>query len=353
MHPRQLRRIGTAVAVAAAISFGASACFPQSVWDPDGLSRGKIDLSMPNIAGDRPFIEALVTLGDSKPLPMLLDTGAPGLRVFKEDVPNTGVSLSGEPATLEFVDGTEVTGEYAEAVVEIGDYSTGKPITIQVIDEVNCSESNPECSGAAGVRELRSHGFAGILGIGLMAANAYSPLLQLSGGSPTSFTVSTDPESGSGLIAFNVTPREPTAEFALARDQQNATHPNGVPAWNSNAINACWAVESTAPQCYPTSFDTGAPFGVLPADEATTSAPTDVPRGVTVSLFPPNSDDPIWTYPAGTQPGKNLVRVQPTRGGSSPSANSGVQVFGAFSVTYDIRSGSVVLLEDRSTAASS
>ncbi|MEI8080379.1 MAG: DUF3443 family protein [Actinomycetes bacterium] len=328
-------------------SLGLGACTSTTPFASTALDGISIKLAMPLINSTRPLLTADVSVAGGPAVPVLVDTGSPGLRIFQGAVGTSGIEMGSDAVNVTFADGTMFNGVQAEATVSIGGVATSSPIAIQVVQSASCSPANPSCIGANGLDSLaKVQHFSGILGIGLGSGAIFSPLMQLAGGPPSSFTIKASPSTGSGTLALNTTPTAPVATFQMARGQ-DLVLPNGVPAWASDLTTACWAFNKAAPACVPTSFDSGSPY--LFASPSIPGAPPNgqVPKGRTVSLYPVGEGggagtQAAWTSSAGTTAGLNQMVIQemPTSG---TAINTGIAIFTTVGITFDASRGQVIL----------
>ncbi|MEI6624195.1 MAG: DUF3443 family protein [Actinomycetes bacterium] len=329
------------------LGLGVGACSSPNPFTSTALNGVEIKLDMPEINSVRPLLTATVSVAGGPKVPVLVDTGSPGLRIFTGGVGTAGIELGTDAVNVTFADGTVFNGVQASAPVTIGDIATSGPIAIQVVQSATCSTTNPSCMGANGLDALaKAQHFSGILGIGLGGGAIFSPLMQLAGGPPSSFAITASPASGSGTLALNVTPQNPVAVYQMVRAPE-MTLPNGVPAWSSDLTTACWAFNKATPACVATSFDSGAPY--LFASPTIPGAPPmgGVPKGQNVSLYPVSAQGEIgsqqaWTSTAGDTPGKNQMIIQTMPSGGT-SLNTGIAIFTTLGVTFDASRGQVIL----------
>jgi hypothetical protein len=332
------------------LGLAVGACSTPNPFTSTALNGVEIRLAMPEINSTRPLLTAAVSVAGGPTVPVLVDTGSPGLRIFAEGVGTAGIELGTDAVNVTFADGTVFNGVQASAPVTIGEIATSGPIAVQVVQSATCSTTNPSCMGANGLDALaKAQHFSGILGIGLGGGTIFSPLMQLAGGPPSSFAIKASPASGSGTLALNVTPQNPVAVYQMVRGPE-MTLPNGVPAWSSDLTTACWAFNKATPACVATSFDSGAPY--LFASPTIPGAPPigPVPKGSTVSLYPAGNtgnnggagSQTPWTATAGGIPGKNQMIIQTMPSGGT-SINTGIAIFATMGVTFDASRGQVIL----------
>jgi len=309
-------------------------------FDTETLNATSVKLDMPVVDGNRPFITVNATVGGGPSVPLLVDTGSPGVRIFADKVGANGVVATQTPVDVTFADGTRFAGVEASAPVTFGGLETKGPINVQLITAVSCADGKPDCAGSVGIAKFtQTQAFSGILGIGMQAFDIYSPISQLQGGSPRSFSIAANSSVGSATMTFNTQPPAPQAAFRIPQwtDPQLA---NGYPAWASNQVQACWAYRGQSTSCVPTAFDTGSP--TLFTDGSVPGAPKStgpVSPGTPLSLSAEAGGPSIWSLTAGSTPGKNTVQVAPLEGGTS--VNSGISIFRSRLVTFDLQNGNI------------
>ncbi len=329
----------------AGVVFAAAGCAAFSLLTPDfdtTLTNKTVALTMPRVDGNRPMLTVDVAVGGASAVPLLIDTGSPGLRIFADKVGGVNVTRTETPVDVKFADGTRFIGVEASAPVSFGGLSTKGAIKIQLITAVGCADGKPSCAGAIGIDKFAAEQpFAGLLGIGLQADAIYSPISQLDSGSPTAISISADPVTGSGVLRFNQLPAAPLATFDMPAWTQ-PRQPNGYPAWASNQAQACWAYGGQTTRCVPTAFDTGSP--TLFTDSSVPGAPQvtgQVPSGTSIALSASAGGPTIWSVRSGETPGRNTVAVESLDGGNN--VNSGLSIFRSNAVTFDLQNGKVLI----------
>ena len=306
----------------------------------EALNNVEIPLDVPIINGFQPYLTLDVSVGDADPVPMLVDTASPGMRILKTKIDKRQVTRTSTPVTAQFVDGTTFDGVEAKAVISFGGVQTAEPLTFQLITKVSCQPQFPDCAGAGGLKAYsKAQSFAGIFGIGLYSAPVYSPLSQLKGGAASSFSITSNPKAGSATLTLNSLPSGPATAYPVPKWSEPL--PNGVPAWASNEANGCWAFGTDPPKCLPTAFDTGSPF--LLVSEAVPGSPPagDITDASQLTLFSTGDPEPIWSVVAGDTPGKNRMTIIPTSAGEAVNTGSGI--FRSRTVTFDSRNGLVLV----------
>lgn len=293
-------------------------------------------------AAGSPALLVNVSVAGGTKVPMVLDTGSIGLRVFASAVGTTGVEPAAETVTESLPDGTVLTGYVANAPVTIGSLASQGSIGIQIIDQASCAPELPACPAAGGLAAAATAmGAQGILGVGLGAGRVYSPLLQLEGGVPSTYSIHFS--GGAGKLSFGGSPANPAAVVVLP-SADVADHPNGAHAWNDREAPVCWSVDGGKVACVATVFDTGAPatefpptFGGMPAG---IESGTALDKGIDITVSDAIAAAPFSTFSTGADPGVNLVKAQEPTGTSE--VTGGLSFFQQFTLTYNVESGQIL-----------
>ncbi|MEI6622273.1 MAG: DUF3443 family protein [Actinomycetes bacterium] len=329
-------------------SGGGSVSNPVCGQPPPALGSGGSPVSVPITVLGTPIPEVptvKVAVGNSAPVPVLLDTGSVGLRVFSQRLPNlsaAGVSVTGTPVVETYEDGSVFNGHCATATVKIGDAATATEVPFQLVDSVTCASFRPNCP-----KPELANGTAGIMGIGLYPKDVPNPLEYLAGSLAGSWSVHLSSATGS-LNLGAADPANSAASFNLT--SQGSVGP--VPAWDGHTLNVCWSVKSAAPVCDSTLFDSGAvdmnwwdPVLAQSVGVTATPAGTPIPAGLPVTLSTSSGASPFWSFTTGTQPGVNQVfaQVNPFPGPNSTLASTGMAIYRQFTVTYNLSNGTIKL----------
>jgi len=131
------------------------------------LSNGDIRFSVSVRVGGGPLIEAM------------LDTGSFGLRVLARAMAPSQYEVASGGRAFGFGSGLVLQGPLAKAVVSIGGMTTDGPISIQVVQVVNCRASKPNCLASRsppdayriGGDGLPHEGFDAILGLAMLRSD--------------------------------------------------------------------------------------------------------------------------------------------------------------------------------------
>jgi hypothetical protein len=169
-----------------------------------------------------------VSVGGGPAVPLQLDTGSAGLRIFKQDAgPETKDDPDTGPNTASFVDGTTYEYEAAKAPVVIGGVSVPDPVQVDIVSDVTCEADMPDC--VPGTAEEIKGGAHGILGVALTTDDVDStpsPLLYLP--EYRSYTVALD-ESGAGVVRPGVPATPAVGSWQLPKGDSGVP---GVQGWN-------------------------------------------------------------------------------------------------------------------------
>lgn len=298
-----------------------------------------------------PIVE--VTIGDNPPVPLTLDTGSVGMRVFSRVIdgsPSSGVSRTSRRDAITYADGSDWSGNIATAIVTIGGIKTTTAVPFELVDKVVCEESTPQCPAAGGTASYQYYGSDGILGIGLYGTQpddpASNPLLGLPGayGQYWAVQMAQDrgPDTDGHLVLGSPAPSTGTTVIHLESVWTDA----GDLAWN-DAPRLCWEIASRS-YCEPTVFDTGSQLMYIKSkflfDRHAVSCAcfgdkmlaSDLPVSVSLS----KQDHPFWTFTSGGDPGASEVNVADT---GQQIVNSGVQAFFGRDFYYDYTDGTIAI----------
>ncbi len=255
---------------------------------------------------------ATVVVNGSAPIPVVVDTGSVGLRVFDPVTADLGDAAS---AT---VHGHLLVGHVATATVQIGDIQLPAALAFELVD-----------SGDTG--PYTDAGIHGILGLGLGAgapAAIYNPLAQLPG--ITTYAIHAGGVgSTAGSLELAAVPRGyTTVDLPPA-----GALPDGLMAWTDDALAGCYRVSGSPvdPPCTDTAIDSTATTDTILAN-ALPAGPLASGTAFAVAIGAFSSD-----FTAGVTPGQDLVTVDP----SAPGATLGLELFLRFDVLYDLATGAI------------
>jgi hypothetical protein len=292
--------------------------------------------------GARPTVE--VRVGNSNPVPVLLDTGSSGLHIFDTAVSTgagSGVTLTSQPANITYAGGHRFTGVVANAVVSIGSYATKIPVSLAYVERAFCISSKPTCPASGGIAGFEASGAYGILGIGTQSSNGgvTSPILGMPGRFGKKWSLHLTGRSG----ALTLGARLPARRSATAIQMRQIASSTGHTLWADSSLPLCLNVGQND-ECVSGLFDSGTYTMQISGptlDHAPTITGTDhVVSGTPVSVSLAGAKAPFWTFVSGSTKSADLVTV---RSGEGPFVNTGVQAFYDFTVTYNDTTGQILL----------
>jgi hypothetical protein len=308
-----------------------SSVVPVTVLDGQGTPEGA-----------RPTVE--VSVGESRPVPVLLDTGSSGLHLFDTAVDTgagSGVTLTSEPASITYSGGDKFSGVVADATVTIGSSATKAPVAFAYVERATCVASKPTCSASGGITGYEESGMYGILGIGTQQSDGgiVSPILGMP--KPLRTKWSLHLSGNTGVLTLGA--RNPSSHSSTSIPMRQDGSSGGAALWDDSRLRLCLDV-GIADECVPGLFDSGTYSMQIsgPAlDQAPTTPGTDeVVGGTPVAVRVSGAAAPFWTFSAGTIKSEDLVTVKTSQG---PFLNTGVQAFYDFTITYDDVTGQIRL----------
>jgi len=310
-----------------------------------------VPLRLRGAQGSRAGVQALVEVrvGDGPEVPVVLDTGSIGLHIYPQAVDlraGSGVTPTGQPTSITYVDGEQQTGTLATARISIGGVTTATAVPFGIISSLTCTAEKPRCPAQGGIAAAVAAGRYGVLGIGLGRRDPSTPpnpLLYLPDPYRRSWSISLNPPGGRLVLGAQASQR-PAAVIRLPREADPA---NGGKAFDDHAAHVCWRIGGLS-SCQPTLFDSGEFTmqvfgGRLGAGWSALGTATRVPAGARVAASLRTGDGPFWSFTAGRAPSANLVVAHAQGRGA---VNTGVAAFFAFAVLYDAVDG-VIRLEPR------
>lgn len=308
-------------------------CSDTSV--PSSPSATSIPLTVSRSAGATHAAINVTVAGT--PVSLLFDTGSAGLMLFADSAPPVLENAAGIPFEQAFAGGVTLSGVETAASVTIAGVSTPGPIQIRLVQSASCLPQAPSCPAAEGIAGLaRSLGVDGIFGAGFWAVGAvYSPLVQLDRPAPAAISVAWQGDAGHVELRDEA-PGAQTLRMPAAPPGQL---PNGVPAWNNQAVVVCWQIAAAARTCIPTTFDTGAAATSFPVGFPGASD-TDIrrlPSGQTITATAEGSTEVLLSFETGRRLARDLVTVIP----NATSANTGIGLFAAYEVVFTLADGGI------------
>jgi hypothetical protein len=333
---------------------------PAAAAHPSSKPSGPVSVPIAIVGGQgvatgaRPVVK--IRVGNSKPVPVLLDTGSTGLQIYAPAVntnPGGGVTVTSRRDSITYSGGSRFTGVQAQAVIRIGRQATALSIPFGLVEHASCVPTKPSCDAKAGVSQPAPDGTYGVLGIGLSknAQGLFSPILGMPGQLGRTWSVHLSGSAGVLMLGARIPSGGRAAATVRLRSQGGSA---GHTAWADSKIRLCDAV-GTVQACAPGLFDTGtfqmqlrgAPLNTAP----TRSGTNQVTPGTPVSVSLPGASAPFWAFTAGVTKSRDTVTVK--RGTGTPFVNYGVQAFYAFTIAYDAANGTLTLSKPTTATAHS
>jgi hypothetical protein len=289
--------------------------------------------------GARPMVR--VRVGRSRALPVLLDTGSSGLRVYAPAVdtsPGHGVTVGSQRDSITYAGGSRLTGPVASARVRIGGHATATRVPFTLVTSAGCAPAKPACPTAGGIDAAIASGHYGVLGIGMAAdpQGVISPIFGMPGRQRRTWSLHLRGKTGALVLGARV----PAGRRVAATLPLVARGSSGnARFWADSRVRVCVGVGTVA-SCVPSLFDSGT-FQTQLWGEPLASAP--VTPGTPVTVATPGAASPFWSFTAGTTKSKDTVTVH----AGQPFVNFGVPAYYAFTVTYDDLAGTVTLSRRR------
>ncbi len=333
----------TAVALALVVGVGSasSSPLPASRVPPISVPVTILD-GQGTLEGARPTVE--VSVGNSRPVPVLLDTGSSGLHIFDNAVdagPSSGVTRTSTPSNITYSGGHRFTGVVADAVVTIGSAATTTAVPFAYVQQAFCIASKPTCPAAGGIPGFEQSGAYGILGIGTQSSEGgiISPILGMPGALGKKWSLHLSGATGALTLGAKLHRRRAVATIQMQQIGSSA----GRSLWADSQLGLCVAV-GPVNECVPGLFDSGTYTmqisGPVLGNAPTTDGTEHVASGTPVTVTLNGSAVPFWTFTAGTTKSDNLLTVETDRG---PFVNTGVQAFYDFTIAYDDATGQIFL----------
>ena len=315
---------------------------PGSASTQPGLVPVSVLYGQGTSEGARPVVN--VRVGNSPPVPVLLDTGSSGLHIFDTAVKTgsgSGVTLTSTPANITYAGGHRFTGVVGRAVVTLGSYPTKGPIPFAYVKQARCIAAKPTCPAAGGISGFERSGAFGILGIGTQSSGGgvVSPILAMPRDLGRRWSLHLAGTSGALVLGAQPPSRRNVTTFQMKQIGSSA----GNALWADSRLPVCVSV-ATVNECVPGLFDSGT-YTVQISGPALDQAPvlpatTHVLPGTPVSVRADGAASPFWSFTSGAIKSKNLLTVRSDHG---PFLNTGVQAFYDFTVSYDDVRGQIRL----------
>jgi hypothetical protein len=208
-------------------------------------------------------LAALDRPGVSVDVPVMIDTGSSGLRVFKRALPAGLVPDAAPTTTITYSGGNQFHSHVAKVGFTIGD-APSVPIDIEIVDEIGCAAELPHCPAADPKGYFAPGNLVGIMGVGLRPTKGiYSPLAQLPAPLRDRYLLRTQANE----LEIGVPDDEARAFKTIQLDAEKP-RADGSKTWNDEGAPVHYAIGSFQ-VVGKTQFDSGTSGIQIPLDDAT------------------------------------------------------------------------------------
>ena len=329
---RVIRRLG--VAALATITMATALLELSSPVAPAGASEPSVTIPLTSLFYDgsngNPVIS--VSIGNEKPINLLLDTGSIGLRVDSSALTldrTDGITVSSRANSVTFGDGTRFVGTIAKARVRIDRIRTLHLVPFQLVNSTTCTNPETESDCQKTLKYEQEYRIDGTFGIGIGSGNPPNPLSMLPGslgkswklqvGYPVTSTTSGELQLGAAM---------PTqGSVTILRLFRLKTSPGGM------VVDVCWTIGSSVQVEVPTVFDSGSIWSFIwsPKLGALSSSDDNVLRdGSNVSMSNCTSRRSFYSFQASQELNPVLVDS------GVHAAIAAVEAFNELTFTYDL-----------------
>jgi hypothetical protein len=286
----------------------------------------------------------MVSVGNLRAVPIAIDTGSVGLRLFA--IPGvgrkgSGTTCSDEQTTVLFSNPPRIGyhGVPCTGYVHVGSATTLQPIPFELERSAFCPDANPDCrlAGNDPARKAAT-GTYGVLGVGIARDTGLpSPFRDMGGPVPDAFSLALS--TSGGEVAFGVTAPAGATIFPASAAGAGAL---GLPVWAKPT--SCLIIDGRlSTTCMPTTFDTGDPAGFIHSPDPVPGLPVragDVTPGTRIGLAPQGQSDSATTLVAGAETVRIAVAQLPAL------VNAGIHVFFDHTFTYDGTHGTIAVSDN-------
>lgn len=351
--PRVTGIMGMALLLVATL-FGTSPAHADSVIDtnlvPSDAAKETATVSIPIRTVTSPGGRGsngviLIRVGESAPIPVIVDTGFSGLVLFPGAFgSNTNrMGVGNRPMSLVGPDGQRIKGVRGQATMTLGGVTT--------VDEVPFMYAN---TANPYIKAWTAKRVYGLVGLGTKGLGSVNPLSALPGefGIRWSLHFQRNVAGPAGrrgeLVLGAEPPPESSMNFQLPYLGQNV---NGALLWDDQAAPACWKIGRLREKCVPTQFD--AAFNIMRLNGVTfTRAPKDssgnLRTGTSVAMAAPSAAFEGYQFRAGNQGSRNVVKVKPRGRAKVITSNA---IYFDYTVTYNTAIGRVYFTQPQGKVA--
>lgn len=325
-------------------------------------ARVEVPISLHRTSAGDTFFTVPITVGNTT-LQAILDTGSPGLRVLPGALQTGDRTLTSTVSQVAFAGGESLTGVTAQAVVKVGDASTGSAIDFTLADTVGCIDTQLDCNARDAASDPQAYrflqesgdsqsGFKAVLGVSLRndtvaVDGVFSPLAQIG---KSTFIIRWNPTLGTGRLIINPNASDDTGWAPYGMYASNDPLPNNLPSWGDHMLSGCLIDHtSRTQQCSYVMLDSGAPRMTLRNPSVTT--PGAAPAGSSLQWVLYQDQQHATTSPTFsvsprhgvTGNSSTLVALPPATLNEPASMVWGTMVFFQYDVMYSQVGGFIAL----------
>lgn len=359
-----------ALAAAGVLAFGIAGC------GGDGAEQIPVKMGLEGVG-----VNVEVSVGGGSAVPVQLDTGSTGLRIFEESLGDGAKAQKDKSISIRYGGGDIWDGYLGSATVKIGSVETSSPIDVHVVENVSCDPSinGGTCPASSGIKGYTDPegGYYGIMGVDLVpgtdsddgGATLFNPLASVDGFETYTVDLTGCFSSSSEQSACAVSAGTPSGSTATGQWQlierppdsepSVPAAPNGLNYW-ATTVSACWAYNNSDAQCVSTLFDSGTTDMVVTAGAVNET----IPEGNTLDFYGDASEgNPLWTLTAGEDSAGryNEIDVEPSSDNDcrnesqdndgwtscNPVVIAGLPIWTEYMVSYDLKDGILAFYSKR------
>jgi hypothetical protein len=286
----------------------------------------------------------MVSVGNLRAVPIAIDTGSVGLRLFAfagVGSKDSGTTCSDKQTSVLFSNPPRIGyhGVLCTGYVHIGSATTQQAIPFELERSAFCPDTNPDCRLASNDPARKAAaGTYGVLGVGIARDTGLpSPFRMMGGPVPDAFSLTLS--TSRGEVAFGVTAPAGATIFPAAASGNGTL---GLPVWAKPT--SCLIIDGRlSTTCISTTFDTGDPAGFIHTPVPVPGLPVlagNVTPGTRIGFAPQGQSNPATTFVAGAETVRIAVAQLPAL------VNAGIHVFFDHTFTYDGTHGTIAVSDN-------
>jgi hypothetical protein len=288
----------------------------------------------------------MVSVGNLGAVPIAIDTGSVGLRLFAMagvGTPGSGTTCTDTQTTVLFSNPPRIGyhGVSCSGYVHVGSATTLRAIPFDLLRTAFCPDTNPDCRLASNDPARKAaDGVYGILGVGIDQDRGFpSPFRVMGGPVPDTFALTLS--TAGGEVAFGV---PAPAGATIFQGSAAGKGTLDLPVWA--VPTSCLVIDDRlSSTCLPTKFDTGDPTGFVYAPDPVPDLPATggyVTPPTRVGFAPQGQTKAATTLVAGAESVRIRVAQRPA------FANAGIHAFFDHTFTYDGAHGTIAVSDSTS-----